>query len=126
MKNKILFVVCLLFGLLLINGGLNKFLNYMPVPADMPAEMMKDFQALTEISWLLPLIAIAEIVGGIFIILPQTRALGAIIIFPVYVGILLTHVLVEPSGMPIAIVMGVILFWIIYENRAKYLPMISK
>lgn len=124
MKNKILFVVCLLFGLLLINGGLNKFLNYMPVPADMPAEMMKDFQALTEISWLLPLIAVAEIVGGILIILPQTRALGAIIVFPVYVGILLTHVLVEPSAMPIAIVMGVILFWIIYENRAKYLPMI--
>ena len=124
MKNKILFVVCLLFGLLLINGGLNKFLNYMPVPADMPAEMMKDFQALTEISWLLPLIAVAEIVGGILIILPQTRALGAIIIFPVYVGILLTHVLVEPSAMPIAIVMGVILFWIIFENRAKYLPMI--
>ena len=124
MKNKILFVVCLLFGLLLINGGLNKFLNYMPVPADMPAEMMKDFQALTEISWLLPLIAVAEIVGGLLIILPQTRALGAIIVFPVYVGILLTHVLVEPSAMPIAIVMGVILFWIIYENRAKYLPMI--
>ena len=124
MKNKILFVVCLLFGLLLINGGLNKFLNYMPVPADMPAEMMKDFQALTEISWLLPLIAVAEIVGGLLIILPQTRALGAIFIFPVYVGILLTHVLVEPSAMPIAIVMGVILFWIIYENRAKYLPMI--
>ncbi len=32
MKNKILFVVSLLFGLLFINAGLNKFFNYMPVP----------------------------------------------------------------------------------------------
>ncbi|RZK64675.1 MAG: DoxX family protein, partial [Pedobacter sp.] len=31
-----------LFGLLLINGGLDKFLHYMPVPEQLPQELVKD------------------------------------------------------------------------------------
>src|SRR5690554_7297165 len=82
MKQKILTVLSVLFGLLLLNGGLNKFFNYMPVPEDMAEEMVKDFGAIMEISWLMPLIAIAEIIGGLLIIFPKTRALGAVVIFP--------------------------------------------
>jgi uncharacterized membrane protein YphA (DoxX/SURF4 family) len=124
MKNKILFVLSLLFGLMFINAGLNKFFFYMPMPEDAPAEGMKDFAAMMEISWLLPLIAVAEIVGGILVIIPKTRALGALIIFPVMVGILLTHIFVDATTLPIAAVLAAILGWIMYENREKYLPII--
>ena len=125
MKKKILFVVSLLFGLMFINAGLNKFFNYMPVPKDMPEKLMKAMGALMEISWLLPLIATAEILGGILFIPTKTRALGAIIIFPVMIGILLTNIIYAPSGLPIALVLLAILLWVIIENRAKYLPMIN-
>ncbi len=125
MKNKITFVLSLLFGLLFINSGLNKFFNYMPVPKDMPAEIMKDFGAIMEISWLMPLIAIAEIAGGLLFIFSKTRALGAVIIFPVMVGILLTHIFVYKSGLPLALVLATVLVWVMYENRKKYIPMIS-
>lgn len=124
MKNKILFVLSLLFGLMFINAGLNKFFFYMPMPEDAPAEGMKDFAAMMEISWLLPLIAVAEIVGGVFVIIPKTRALGALIIFPVMVGILLTHIFVDTTTLPIAAVLAAILGWIMYENREKYFPII--
>ena len=50
MKKKILFVLSLLFGLMFINAGLNKFLNYMPPPEDMPEALMNDFQAIMEIA----------------------------------------------------------------------------
>lgn len=125
MKNKILFVLSLLFGLMFINAGLNKFFFYMPMPEDAPAEGMKDFAAMMEISWLLPLIAVAEIVGGILVIIPKTRALGALIIFPVMVGILLTHIFVDATTLPIAAVLAAILGWIMYENREKYFPLIG-
>lgn len=125
MKSKILFVLSLLFGLMFINGGLNKFFNYMPMPENAPAEGMKDFTAMMEIIWLLPLIAVAEIVGGLLIIIPKTRAFGAIIIFPVMVGILLTHIFVDTSTLPIALVLAGILGWILFENKEKYLPMIK-
>ena len=125
MKNKILFVLGLLFGLMFINSGLNKFLNYMPMPKDMPENMLKVMNAFMEIGWLMPLVAIAEIVGGILIIIPKYRALGAIIIFPVMIGIILTHIVNAPSGLPIAVVLLVINLWVIIENRQKYLPMIK-
>ncbi len=124
MKKKILLVVSILFGLMFINSGLNKFFNYMPMPKDMPEKMIKVMTAFLEIGWLFPLIAVAEIVGGILFMTNKYRALGAIIIFPVMVGILLTHIFIEPSGLPIALVLLAIEIWVIIENREKYLPMV--
>ncbi|MEZ2443480.1 putative membrane protein YphA (DoxX/SURF4 family) [Chitinophaga sp. W3I9] len=125
MKNKILFVVSLLFGLMFINAGLNKFFNYMPVPKDMPESMMKLMGAFMQISWLMPLVGAAEVIGGALFIPNKTRALGAIVILPVMVGIVLTNILYAPSGLPIALVMLAINIWVIIENRKKYLPMVS-
>ena len=125
MKAKIIFVICLLFGLMFINAGLNKFLNYMPVPKDMPENLMKVMGAFMTIGWLMPLVGIAEILGGILFIIPKTRALGAIVIFPVMVGILLTNIFNAPSGLPIALILFAIEVWIIIENRNRYLVMIK-
>ena len=125
MKKKILFGVSLLFGLMFINAGLNKFFNYMPVPNDLPENLMRVMKAFMEITWLMPLIAVAEIVGGILFITNKYRALGAIIIFPIMIGILLTHITVAPSGLPMALVLLAIELWVIFENREKYLPMIK-
>jgi uncharacterized membrane protein YphA (DoxX/SURF4 family) len=124
MKKKILFIISLLFGLIFINSGLNKFFNYMPVPKDLPASMLNLMGAFMTIKWLMPLIAVAEILGGMLFITNRYRALGAIIIFPVMIGILLTHILDYTPGLPIALVLFAIHIWVIVENRSKYLPMI--
>ncbi len=124
MKKTILFIVSLLFGLMFINAGLNKFLNYMPMPKDMPQSMTDLMTAVMQIKWLMPLVGVAEIVGGILVIIPKFRALGAIIIFPVMVGILLTNIVNAPSGIPLAVILLVINLWIIIENREKYMPMV--
>jgi uncharacterized membrane protein YphA (DoxX/SURF4 family) len=125
-KNKVLFVLALLFGLLFINAGLDKFFHFMPIPKDLPEKMLKAFDAFTEIGWLMPLVGIAEFVGGLLIILPRTRALGALIIFPVMVGIALTNIVQDQRGLPLVLVLSAILLWIMYENRAKYLPLFRK
>lgn len=120
MKNKILFVISLLFGLMFINSGLNKIFQYMPMPKDMPESMMKVVEAFGAIVWLMPLIAVVEIIGGVLVIIPKYRALGAIMIFPIMIGILLTHIFNAPSGLPIALILLAVLTWIMIENRAKY------
>ncbi|MDP1844635.1 MAG: DoxX family protein [Sediminibacterium sp.] len=124
-KSKILTVLTIIFGLFFINAGLDKFLHYMPVPADLPEKMLKAFAAFTEIGWLMPLVGVAEFVGGVMVIIPKTRALGALIIFPVMVGIFLTNIVQSITGLPIAIVFGAILIWIMYDQRAKYLPILK-
>jgi uncharacterized membrane protein YphA (DoxX/SURF4 family) len=125
MKSKILFVFSALFGLMFINAGLNKFFNYLPMPENMPEKLQKTFNAFVQIGWLMPLVGVAEIIGGILFIIPKTRALGAIIVLPVMVGILLTNTVTEPSGLPIALVLMAINTWVIIENRNKYKPMIQ-
>ena len=125
MKNKILNILSIVFGLLLINGGLAKFFNYMPVPTNLPEAVVKDNAALMEISWLMPLIASAELLGGLLIIYHKTRALGALVVFPVMVGVLLTHIFVDPSNLVIALIVWVILLGIIIDNKDKYLGLLK-
>ncbi len=125
MKSKILTILSTIFGLLLINSGLDKHFHYMPMPEGLPEEVIKDGAAMMEVEWLMPLIGFAEIIGGLLIIFPKTRALGALVIFPVMVGVLLTHILVAPAGLPIALALWAILLWILFDNRRKYTPMIS-
>lgn len=120
MKNKILFVVSLLFGLMFINSGLNKFFQYMPMPKEMPAELLKVMEAFTTIVWLMPLIAVIEIIAGVLVIIPKYRALGALMMLPVMVGILLQHIVYAPSTLAIPLVLFVILIWMLVDNREKY------
>ena len=98
----------------------------MPPPKDMPENAMQAMTAFMSISWLMPLVGIAEIVGGALFITNRYRALGALIIFPVMIGITLTALLQLPSVLPMALVLLAINIWVIIENRRKYLPMISK
>ena len=124
MKNKILLVISVLFGLMFINSGLNKFLNYMPM-TDMPESLLHLMASMKEIGWLMPLLGVVEIVAGLLFMIPKFRALGAIMIFPILIGILLTHIFTDTSGLPVALVLFAINIWVIIENREKYKHMIQ-
>lgn len=122
-KMKIVkIILCALFGLMFINAGLDKLLHYMPMP-EMPAEMMKVNEAFGTIVWLMPLIAVIEILGGLLFIFPKTRALGAIVILPIMVGIIIHNAVYMPSGLSIAGVFLIINIWMIQDNWEKYKPM---
>ena len=125
MKKKILTGLCILVGLLFINGGLNKFLVYIPEPTDLPEDVLQAMNAMKQIVWLMPLLAVAEIVGGALLMVPKLRALGAVILFPVLAGIVLHHITIAPSGLPIALVILTIFVWVVYEEREKFISLVS-
>lgn len=125
MKNKILNILSILCALLFLNGGLNKLFNYIPVPTDLPAALVADNAAFMEIAWLMPLVAVAEIIGGLLLIFRKTRAVGALVLFPIMIGIILIHATVAQSGLPLAIGLSLILGWIIAENKGKYLSLLD-
>lgn len=115
-------ILCVLFGLMFINAGLDKFFHYMPMP-EMKPEDMKIYEAFGNLIWLMPLVGFIEILGGALFIFPKTRALGAIIILPVMVGIILHNAVFMPSGLSIAGVFLIINIWMIQDNWEKYKPM---
>jgi uncharacterized membrane protein YphA (DoxX/SURF4 family) len=124
MKNKIFTALCILFGLMMINSGLNKFFNYMPMP-EMSEEMMQIMGGFMTIKWIFPLVAIIEIIGGTLIAIPKTRALGALVILPVMVGIFVHHLIHDLSGIGIALILFLINIWAIVANWNKYEPIIK-
>ena len=117
-------VVCILFGLIFLNSGLNKFFNYMPMP-ELTEEQKNIFSAFMKIAWLMPLTGAVEIIGGILVMLPKYRALGAIVILPVMAGILAHHTTMDRSGLVMALVLAAVNLWIILDNWKKYKPMIG-
>jgi len=124
MKNKILTVLCVLFGLMMVNSGLNKFFNYMPMP-EVSEEMMQVILGFVAIKWIFPLVAIVEIVGGLLIALPKTRALGALIILPVMVGIVVHHAVHDVETIGISLVLFAINIWAIVANWHKFKPLVK-
>ncbi len=125
MKSKILNILSVLSALLFLNAGFNKIFNYIPVPTDLPSALVADNAAFMEIEWLMPLVAVVEIIGGLLLIFRKTRALGALIIFPIMFGIVLIHATVAPSGLPLAIGLSLILGWIMIDNKNKYLSLLD-
>jgi len=125
MKKIVLTVLSVLFGLMMVNSGLNKFFNYMPAPEGLSEGAMNLMGAFINSGWIFPLVAVVEIVGGVLFALPKTRALGAIVILPVMVGIVLFHAVQEPANMAIVLVMLAINVWAIIENVPRYMPMLK-
>lgn len=117
-------ILCVLFGLMFINAGLDKFLHYMPIP-EMPEELMKVNEAFGTIIWLMPLVGFIELLGGLLFIFPKTRALGAIIILPINIGIILHNAVFMPEGLAIAGPLFLINLWIIVDYWPKYKPMLG-
>lgn len=124
MKNKVLFILCLLFGLMMINAGLNKFFNYLPMP-ELTEEQMALFGAFATIKWIFPLVAFIEVIGGVMFIIPKTRALAALVILPVMVGIVAHHAAHDPAGLAIPLIMMAINILVIVDNKDKYMPMLG-
>ncbi len=87
MTSKILTGLCALIGLGMVIFGANKFLNFMPMPKDMPEATMAEFGNLMSLKWVMPLAGIAEIVDGILPSQPKTITVGALVLLPGVVGI---------------------------------------
>lgn len=90
-------------------------------------EQMKIFDAFNKLHWLMPLGGAMEIIGGLPFIFPKTRALGAIVILPVMVGIILHVFTIDKSTtrMFIAGILFLINLWMIIDNKEKYKALVK-
>ncbi len=121
MKNKILLVLGILYGLMMLNSGISKFTNHMPA-MEMPEAANALIGAMVASGWLFTLVAIVEIIGGTLFTIPKYRALGALIILPITVGIFLFNIFLAPSNAIIGIILLLINLWVLWENRSRFRP----
>ena len=119
MKNKIFTGARILFGFMMVNSGLNKFLNYMPIP-EMTESAEALMAALGASIYVLPLVAIVELLAGGLIITKKYNALGAVLMMPVTINIFLIHTVLNPTGIILSLVLLLINLWILIENKSKF------
>jgi putative oxidoreductase len=124
MKEKILMILCALFGLGMIVFGANKLVPFLPMP-ELTDQQKIMFGAFGTIKWLMPLIGTIEVLGGLLIAIPKTRALGAIVILPVMVGILVHHITFDIAGIGIPAIFAVIELWALIDNKDRYRQLIK-
>ena len=96
----------------------------MPIPP-MDAPAQKVFDALMTLKWITPLTGVVEVLAGLLVLIPKTRALGAIMLLPILVGIACHHFTLMPDGLLIVGILVAIELWMIADNWKKYQPMIS-
>lgn len=124
MRNKITIGLQILLGLAFVVFGLNKFLNFMPAP-DLPPAAGAFMGAMAETGYMLPLIALTEIIAGALILSNKLTALGLVLLAPVSVNIVLFHLALAPAGGVPGYVLAALNLYLLIVHLPKYKPMLS-
>ncbi|MDF1516986.1 MAG: DoxX family membrane protein [Lutibacter sp.] len=119
MNPKLTMVLRLLLGLILLVFGANKFLQFMPSPP-MEGPPADFFGALFATGYMIPLIAITEIIAGVLLLTNKWTGLALVLVAPISVNIVLFHLVLDPAGIAAAAVVAVLNVVLIYANWNKF------
>ena len=96
--KKTQLVIRILLGLMVLIFGLNKFLQFMPMPP-MPAAAAEFMGALMKTGYIMPIVAIVEIFVGISLLVNKYTSLTLVILFPVILNAFLFHLFLDITGI---------------------------
>ncbi len=109
----------ILLGLVFVIFGLNGFLNFIPVKT-VPTGMAGQFFAVFVGShWALAVSAV-QIVGGALLLVNRFVPLALTLLGPVIVNILLYHILIDHSGIGVAIVVAILWFILFFRYKKNF------
>lgn len=112
-------VIQILLGLGMIVFGLNKFLEFMPMPEVSP-EMGAWMGAIMATGFVMKLVAVIEIVTGLLILINKYVPLALIVLLPVMVIAFLSHLVLDPIGVPGSAVFLFFIVLLMIWNKASY------
>ena len=97
MKNTVQNIAIWFLAILMVIFGLNKFFGFIPVepPADATAQ---SFMGAMFTSYLYVIVALAEIVGGLMLLIPKTRFMGWLLLLPIIFNIVAFHIVHDFIG----------------------------
>lgn len=112
-------IVRILVGGLMLFASLSYFFKFgeQPAPVGDMKTLMDGFMAS---KYLLPLAKSVELIAGLTIISGKFMKIGAVILVPVTLNILLINVFMMPEGIPIASALFVGNLFLIYTNWDSY------
>ena len=95
-----------LLGLIFFVFGLNGFLHFIPTPP--PAGVAGQFFAALYLSHYLVVIFLLQLIPAILLLLNRYVPLALTLLGPIVVNILFFHLLMAPSGLPMAVTVAIL------------------
>lgn len=121
---KILIIIARsLLGLIFVVFGLNAFLQFIPMPP--PQGLAGDFSKALFVSHYFYAVAVLQIAGGALCLLGRFVPLGLTLLGPVIVNILLFHIFLEPTGLPLALVVAALALFLLWAHRQAFSGLIK-
>ena len=114
-----------LLGVLFVVFGLNMFFNFIPLPPP-PAGPARDFMNALAVSHYFYVVGALQVIGGALLIAGRFVSLGLTLLGPVIVNILCVHLLLEPSGLPMAIVVAALALFLLWRYRPNFAGLVAR
>jgi len=112
-----------LLGLVFVVFGLNIFLQFIHQPP--PNGPAGDFARALLVSHYLYAVGALQVIGGALLLAGRFVPLGLALLGPVIVNILLFHILLNPTGLPIAIVVALLALIVLWHHRASFAGLVK-
>ncbi len=107
--SKIPLVARVLLGLIFFGAGIAGLLNMSaPPPADLPEDMKTYMAGIMVTKYFFPLLKGTEILCGLSLLSGYFVPLALVVLAPVVLNIFLVHAFLAPSGLVLAVVLGVL------------------
>ena len=113
-----------LLGLIFLVFGLNGFLHFIPSPP--PSGIAGQFAGALFVSNYLVVVFLLQIVSAILLLLNRYVPLALTLLAPIIVNILLFHILMAPSGLPLAIVVTVLWIVVFLSVRSAFAGLVQQ
>lgn len=118
-------IVRTLVGLLFIFASVT-FLFGLITPPPMPDGPMKSFsEGLGASGYFMHLLKITELVCGILLVSGRFVPLALVVLSPIVINIFMVHLLLERSGLPVAIFLVAALIFLAYYYRSAFAPLLT-
>lgn len=122
MKSDVPFRIAkFLLGTAFIIFGINGFANFLPTP-QIEGENAKAFLGALAASGFLKIVKALEILGGTLIVSGRLAPLGLLILGPIVVVIALFDATMDPKGLPVIAVLGLLSLYIASKHKEHFAP----
>jgi putative oxidoreductase len=107
-----------LLGLVFLVFGMNGFLHF--IPMSVPEGVAGQFLGALFSSHYLVVVFLLQLIPAVLVLIGRYVPLALTLLAPVIVNILLFHVLMDPSGLALALVVAVLWAVVAYQHRAAF------
>jgi len=114
----------IILGCVFVLFGLNIFLQFLHMSPP-PSGPAGDFAKALFVSHFFYVVGALQIVGGVLCLAGRFVPLGLTLLGPVIVNILLFHLLLDPAGLPMAIVVSVMALIVLWHHRAAFAGLVK-